>query len=46
MFEECTPRTSSKWKPFTTFASDMGMTGDGKLEEAIVTDVERKGSVH
>jgi sugar porter (SP) family MFS transporter len=27
MFEESTPRTSSKWKPHTTFAHDMGMTG-------------------
>lgn len=46
MFEESTPRTSSKWKPSTTFASDMGMTADGRLENTVVNEVERKGSVH
>jgi len=28
MMEESTPRTSAKWKPHTTFASDMGMAKD------------------
>ena len=33
MLEETTPRTSSKWKPHSTFASEMGLTdrGHGKL---------------
>jgi hypothetical protein len=26
MMEETTPRTSAKWKPHTTFATEMGMT--------------------
>jgi hypothetical protein len=26
MFEETTPRHSSKWVPHSTFAADMGMT--------------------
>jgi hypothetical protein len=25
--EETTPRTSAKWKPHTTYAADMGITG-------------------
>lgn len=45
MMEESSPRTSSKWRPTKTFASAMGSTG-GKLDEAIVGDVERKGSVY
>jgi sugar porter (SP) family MFS transporter len=45
MMEETTPRTSAKWKPHSTFASDMGISEKGTLEEAIVVDVERKGSV-
>ncbi len=45
MLEETTPRTSAKWKPSSTFASDMGLTKDGTLAPEIVQDVERKGSV-
>ncbi len=45
MLEETTPRTSAKWKPTSTFASDMGLTKDGTLAPEIVQDVERKGSV-
>lgn len=44
MMEETTPRTSSKWKPSTTFASEMGLK-DGEKYDTGVTDVERKGSV-
>jgi hypothetical protein len=29
MFEESTPRTSAKWVPHSTFAQEMGMTGNG-----------------
>ncbi|KAB8345827.1 hypothetical protein FH972_022882 [Carpinus fangiana] len=43
MFEESTPRTSAKWKPHETFASQVGMV-NGMLEEKVVLDVERKGS--
>jgi len=43
MMEETTPRTSSKWVPTHTFASEMGMK-NGTLDERIVDDVERKGS--
>ena len=43
--EETTPRTSAKWKPSTTFASEMGMAGGEKLDGEITADVERKGSV-
>lgn len=44
MFEETTPRNSSKWVPKTTFAQDVGITADGKLADSVVADVERKGS--
>ena len=40
MFEESTPRTSSKWKPNQTFASTMA-GHEGKLDTG---DVERRGS--
>lgn len=43
MMEETTPRTSAKWVPSTTFASEMGMK-NGTLDEHVVADVERKGS--
>ncbi|KDQ08292.1 hypothetical protein BOTBODRAFT_118938 [Botryobasidium botryosum FD-172 SS1] len=33
MFEETTPRTSSKWRPHATFAHDMGMTGKDTASE-------------
>jgi len=44
MLEETTPRTSSKWKPRTTFAAEMGLTEKGTLNQEIVEDVQRKGS--
>jgi len=43
MFEETTPRTSSKWRPHTTYASGAGH--EGKMGAEMVADVERKGSV-
>lgn len=43
MMEETTPRTSAKWKPTTTFASEMGMK-EGHLDVETI-DVERKGSI-
>lgn len=46
MLEETTPRTSSSWRPKTTFAAEMGMSADGKLNDTIVEDVERKGSAY
>lgn len=46
MMEESTPRTSAKWRPTTTFAETMGRTADGKLNTAVVGDVERKGSIY
>lgn len=46
MFEETTPRTSSKWKPTTTFASEMGIKEGEKLDQAVVGDVERRGSAY
>lgn len=39
MFEEVTPRQSSKWRPQATFAQEMGLTKDGHLDEKIVEDV-------
>jgi len=44
MMEETTPRTSAKWRPRATFASEMG-TG-GKLDAGFIADVERKGSIY
>ena len=44
MFEESTPRTSSKWVPTTTFAAEMGLTDKGELRQEVIADVERKGS--
>ncbi|KAL6248258.1 hypothetical protein RBB50_004513 [Rhinocladiella similis] len=44
MFEETTPRTSSKWKPSKTFASHAAR--DGVLEKDIVDKVERRGSAY
>ena len=43
MMEETTPRTSSKWRPHTTFASQIG--AGGKLNTDVIMDVERKASV-
>lgn len=45
MMDETTPRNSAKWRPTTTYASEMGITEKGTLAEEIVVDVERKGSV-
>jgi hypothetical protein len=45
MMEETTPRTSAKWKPTTTFASEMGIKEGGKLDTEL-GDAERKGSVY
>ncbi|KAI5365286.1 Putative major facilitator, sugar transporter, major facilitator superfamily [Septoria linicola] len=45
MMAETTPRTSAKWKPSTTFASQMGLKEGGKLDMEVTADVERKGSV-
>lgn len=46
MMEETTPRNSSKWVPHQTFAEEVGKTGmSGKLDAALVDDVERKGSI-
>lgn len=42
MLEETTPRTSSKWKPSTTFAATM--SAGGLLDKSIIADVERRGS--
>ncbi|TKA72651.1 hypothetical protein B0A49_06614 [Cryomyces minteri] len=45
MMEECTPRTSSKWRPHETYASQAGKSEGGKLHSQLIADVERKGSV-
>ena len=45
MMEESNPRTSTKWKPTTTFAAEMGLTEKGTLAPEILEDVERKGSI-
>ena len=45
MFEETTPRTSSKWKPHQTFSSTMA-DSSGYLEKSVVGDVERRGSAY
>jgi SP family sugar:H+ symporter-like MFS transporter len=48
MMEECTPLTSSKWKPHTTFAAEMGLTEKGTIvpsalhEEAVQVQEEPK----
>ncbi|GAB7346719.1 hypothetical protein MBLNU459_g1832t1 [Dothideomycetes sp. NU459] len=46
MLEETTPRTSYKWKPHATFASQMGLSADGTLNKDILLEVERKGSAY
>jgi hypothetical protein len=46
MFEETTPRTSSKWVPHSTFAADMGLTEKNNLTpEVIEHAVEAKSQV-
>ncbi|MCJ1315576.1 hypothetical protein MMC15_000896 [Xylographa vitiligo] len=44
MLEETNARSSSKWVPHTTFASEMGLTDKGILAPEIEENVERKGS--
>lgn len=44
MLEETNPRTSSKWRPHTTFAADMGLTEKGTLAPEVIEDVVRQGS--
>lgn len=34
MLEETTPRTSSKWRPTTTYAAEIGVAGDGHVRDA------------
>ncbi|KAK9349708.1 general substrate transporter [Lipomyces doorenjongii] len=36
MMEECTPRTSSKWVPHSTFAADMGLTKEKSTEQVTI----------
>lgn len=40
MMEETTPRTSSKWKPHTTFAAEMGLAEKSGVE---TTTFDSKG---
>ncbi|CZR50422.1 probable monosaccharide transporter [Phialocephala subalpina] len=42
MFEETTPRKSSKWVPHSTFAADMGLTEKGTLDVTKLEHVEAK----
>jgi len=46
MFEESTPRTSSKWRPTVTFASAAGMNDKGQLDEKVERVVTRDGEAH
>ncbi|RDW80393.1 general substrate transporter-7 [Coleophoma crateriformis] len=39
MMEETTPRTSAKWVPHSTYASEMGLTGNGKMDDKVVEHV-------
>lgn len=45
MMEETTPRNSAKWRATKTFAGQMQTTG-GKLDNSVLQDVERKGSIY
>jgi len=46
MFEETTPRHSSKWVPHSTFAADMGMTAEkGTLAPEVIEHSEGKESM-
>lgn len=45
MMQETTPRTSAKWKPTTTYASEMGLKDGSRLDGNVTADVERKGSI-
>jgi sugar porter (SP) family MFS transporter len=42
MFEETTPRHSSKWVPHSTFAADMGLVDKGTLAPEVAQHVEEK----
>ncbi|KAF2840873.1 monosaccharide transporter [Patellaria atrata CBS 101060] len=44
LMEETTPRTSSKWVPHSTYASEMGLTEKGTLQPEVIDDVVRRGS--
>lgn len=44
MLEETNPRNSAKWRPKTTYAEEMGIGRDGKLEKAIIQEVEHDGT--
>jgi len=45
MMEECTPRTSSGWRPTTTYASEMGIAEKGGMQREGVPDLEKPGAV-
>ncbi|KAJ9643002.1 hypothetical protein H2201_006397 [Coniosporium apollinis] len=45
MMEETTPRTSAKWRPTQTFASERGMSTGGKMSAGVIADAERRGSM-
>ena len=40
MLEECTARNSSKWKPQTTFANEMGLTEKGLSIDATAEEIQ------
>jgi len=44
MFEETNPRNSSKWRPSTTYAAEVGVTKDGHLSEKAIEEVIHDGS--
>jgi len=45
MLAETTPRTSSKWRPHTTFAAEMGMAKEKHLDEKHAAEIEHAGEV-
>ena len=45
MFEETTPRHSSKWVPHSTFAADMGLTEKQRIDPNSVEHVEADSKV-
>jgi hypothetical protein len=46
MMEETTPRTSAKWRPTTTFASEMGAKSAVVHDEDEKNDIEKNGNGH
>ena len=42
MMEETTPRTSAKWRPHQTFATQVGINEKGELAPEFLGDVEHK----